>query len=71
MNTEQEKYGENCFRPRMIIRIHYDDTFLLNRPAHFKRLMNEILRHYINKFLVVYLDDFFMYIENAEEHDTI
>lgn len=41
---------------------------LKNAPATFQRLMNEILRDYINKICVVYLDDILIFSTSLTEH---
>src|SRR6202165_937189 len=41
---------------------------LTNAPATFQGLMNTILRPYIDKFVLVYLDDILVYSNSAEEH---
>lgn len=41
---------------------------LKNAPATFQRLMNEILRDYINKTCVVYLDDILIFSTSLSEH---
>lgn len=32
--------------------------------------MNDVFRHYLNKFVVVYIDDIFVYSRSLEKHKT-
>jgi hypothetical protein len=41
---------------------------LTNFPAKFSRLMNYIFMDYLDKFVMVYLDDILVYSKNVEEH---
>src|SRR5436190_9085552 len=41
---------------------------LTNAPATFQTLMNSVLRPYIDKFILVYLDDILVYSNSEEEH---
>uniref|UniRef100_A0A8C7Y809 ribonuclease H n=1 Tax=Oryzias sinensis TaxID=183150 RepID=A0A8C7Y809_9TELE len=42
---------------------------LTNAPAVFQRLVNDVLRDFLNRFVFVYLDDILIYSENLTQHE--
>lgn len=42
---------------------------LTNAPATFMRLMNDIMRPYLDRFVIVYIDDLLIFSKTKEEHD--
>ena len=41
---------------------------LTNAPAYFMSLMNKVFMEYLDKFVVVFIDDIMVYSRNEEEH---
>jgi hypothetical protein len=41
---------------------------LINAPASFQALINDIFREYLDIFVVVYLDDILIYLINEKNH---
>jgi hypothetical protein len=39
-----------------------------NAPATFQRMMNDILRDFLPKFVTIYLDDVYVYSRMLDEH---
>lgn len=42
---------------------------LMNSPSIFMDLMNRLFQPYLHRFLVVFIDEFFIYSVNETEHD--
>ena len=43
---------------------------LTNAPAAFMDLMNCVFQLYVDRFVVVFIDDILVYSKNREDHDT-
>ena len=42
---------------------------LTNAPASFQKMINHVLREYIDNFVIVYLDDILIFSKTLEEHE--
>jgi hypothetical protein len=42
---------------------------LTNAPAYFMYLMNKVFMKYLDKFVVVFIDDILVFSRNEEEHE--
>jgi hypothetical protein len=42
---------------------------LTNEPSYFMYLMNSVFMDYLDKFVVVFIDDILIYSQNGQEHE--
>ena len=42
---------------------------LINAPAYFMYLMNKVFMEYLDKFVVVFIDDMLIFSKSEEEHE--
>jgi hypothetical protein len=42
---------------------------LTNAPSYFMYLMNKVFMEYLDKFVMVFIDDILIFFKNEEEHD--
>jgi hypothetical protein len=42
---------------------------LMNAPTYFMYLMNKVFMEYLDKFVVVFIDDILVYSETEEDHE--
>jgi hypothetical protein len=70
VRIKDEDISKTAFRTRYG---HYKFTVvsfgLSNAPAIFMFLMNGVFRNYLDKFVIVFLDDIFVYSKSEEEHE--
>jgi hypothetical protein len=70
MRINEEDINKTAFRTRYG---HYEFTVVLfglsNTPVVFMCLMNGVFRDYLDKFVIVFLDDILVYSKSEEEHE--
>jgi hypothetical protein len=70
VRIRDEDISKTAFRTRYG---HYDFTVvsfgLSNAPVVFMCLMNGVFRSYLDKFVIVFLDDILVYSKTEEEHE--
>ena len=53
---------------------HYEFLVMLfestNTPAAFMELMNRVFHDYLDKFIIVFIDDILVYLKTQEDHET-
>ncbi|GJZ03021.1 putative reverse transcriptase domain-containing protein [Tanacetum coccineum] len=69
MRVHEDKIPKTAFRTRYR---HFEFTVmpfgLTNAPAVFMDLMNRVCRPYLDKFVIVFIDDILIYSKTREEH---
>ncbi|GJT28330.1 putative reverse transcriptase domain-containing protein [Tanacetum coccineum] len=71
LRVHEDDIPKTAFRTRYR---HFEFTVmpfgLTNTPAVFMDLMNRVCRPYLDKFVIVFIDDIFIYSRIKEEHET-
>ncbi|GJR18619.1 retrotransposon protein, putative, ty3-gypsy subclass [Tanacetum coccineum] len=71
LRVRDEDIPKTAFRTRYV---HYEFQVmpfgLTNAPTVFMDLMNRVCRPYLDKFVIVFIDDILIYSKTKEEHDA-
>ncbi|GJY42798.1 zinc finger, CCHC-type, retrotransposon gag domain protein [Tanacetum coccineum] len=66
----EKDISKDCFSVRvMALRVLVMPFGLTNAPAVFMDLMNRIFHEYLDKFVIVFIDDILVYSKSKEEHE--
>nr|GFA50776.1 putative reverse transcriptase domain-containing protein [Tanacetum cinerariifolium] len=70
LRVREEDFPKTAFRARYE---HYEFQVmpfgLTNAPAVFMDLMNQVYKLYLDKFMIVFIDDILIYSKNEKEHE--
>ncbi|GKA94821.1 reverse transcriptase domain-containing protein, partial [Tanacetum coccineum] len=71
LRVQEEHIPNTAFRTRYG---HFEFTFmpfgLTNTPAVFMDLINRVCKPYLDKFVIVFIDDILIYSKSEEEHES-
>ena len=71
LKVKEEDIPKTAFRTRYG---HYEFLVmsfrLTNAPAAFMDLMNRVFHDYLDKFIIVFIDDILVYSKSSEDHET-
>nr|GEX84697.1 putative reverse transcriptase domain-containing protein [Tanacetum cinerariifolium] len=69
LRVKEEDIPKTAFRTRYRhYKFHMMPFGLINSPAVFMDLMNRVCKPYLDKFMIVFIDDILIYSRNKEEH---
>ncbi|GKE88960.1 putative reverse transcriptase domain-containing protein [Tanacetum coccineum] len=63
-------FDQRRLDPLWSLRVPSDAFRLTNAPTVFMDLMNRVCRPYLDKFVIVFIDDILIYYKTNEEHDA-
>ena len=69
LKIQEQDIPKTAFTTRYGLYVYTVMSFgLTNAPAYFMNMMNKVFMEFLDKFVVVFIDDILVYSKNEEEH---
>jgi hypothetical protein len=70
VENQRVRHSKNSVQDKVwLVLVHVMSFGLTNAPVYFMYLMNKVFMEYLDKFVVVFIDDNLVFSKHEEEHE--